>query len=137
MDLLEPDVGSPSRLRARLDHFALIEDTRAPHRVAYPLREVLLLAVCGTVVDYDDYDAIALWGGKEHLDFLRGFLPFHHGVPCGRWLTILMNRVNPALFSACFTALVRECWPNRPELIAIVIRRAQRLCSKSSVFSDL
>ncbi len=30
-----------------------------------------------------------------------------------------MNRVNPALFSAVFTAWVREAWPERPDLIAI------------------
>lgn len=125
MDLLEPDLGSPSRLRALLDHFAEIEDTREPHRVAYPLQEVLFLAVCGTIVDCDDYDAIAWWG-KEHLDFLRRFLPFHNGVPCGRWLTILMNRVNPALFSACFTAWVKDCWPDRPDLIAIDGKTSRR-----------
>ncbi len=125
MDLPEPDLGSPSRLRALLDHFALIEDTREPRRVVYPLQEVLFLAVCGTIVDCDDYDAIAWWG-REHLDFLRRFLPFHHGVPCGRWLTILMNRVNPALFSACFTAWVKQCWPDRPELIAIDGKTSRR-----------
>ena len=131
MDLPEPDLGSPSRLRALLDHFALIEDTREPHRVAYPLQEVLFLAVCGTIVDCDDYDAIAWWG-KERLDFLRRFLPFHHGVPCGRWLTILMNRVNPALFSACFTAWVRECWPDRPDLIAIDGKTSRRSHDRAS-----
>ena len=131
MDLLASALGSPSRLRALLDHFALIEDTRAPHRVAYPLREVLLLAVCGTIVDCDDYDAIAAWG-ESHLDFLRGFLPFHHGVPCGRWLTILMNRVNPALFSACFTAWVRDCWPGRPDLIAIDGKTSRRSHDRAS-----
>ena len=30
-----------------------------------------------------------------------------------------MNRINPALFSAVFTAWVRETWPDRPDLIAI------------------
>lgn len=118
MDFHLPEVGAPSRLRALLDHFALIEDPRTPHRVVYPLMELMLLAVCGTIVDCDDYDAIAVWG-EEHLPYLRKFLPFHHGVPCGRWLTLMMNRINPALFSACFTAWVRDCWPDRPDLIAI------------------
>ena len=38
------DVGSPSRLRLPLDHFSLIEDTREPHRVAFPMAELLRLA---------------------------------------------------------------------------------------------
>jgi hypothetical protein len=33
------------RLRALLDHFAVIEDPREPWRVAHPLPEVLLLVV--------------------------------------------------------------------------------------------
>lgn len=118
MDLSPPEFGERSRLRVLLDHLSLIEDGRDAHRVAYPLAELLLLAVCGTIADCDDYDAIADWGA-DHLEFLRRFLAFHHGVPTGRWLTIMMNRVNPALFSACFTDWVRACWPDRPELVAI------------------
>ena len=108
LDILASGFGEKSRLGALLDHFSRIEDKREPHRIAYPLSEVLLLVVCGTIADCDDYDAIGFWG-EEHLDFLRRFLPYHHGVPTGRWLTLLMNRINPALFSACFTDWVRAC----------------------------
>jgi predicted transposase YbfD/YdcC len=108
----------PTRLRLLLDHLSVIEDLREPHRVAYPLNEVMLLAVCGTIVGCDDYDAIADWG-DVNLAFLRGILPYHHGVPCGRWLTTLMNRIDPALFSACFTGWVRACWPELQALVAI------------------
>jgi len=118
MDLSPVDFGERSRLRLLLDRLSLIEDQRAPHRVAYPLAEILLLAVCGTIADCDDYDDISHWG-EAHLDFLRRFLPFHFGVPCGRWLTIMMNRVNPTLFSACFSDWVRDCWPEHPDLVAI------------------
>jgi hypothetical protein len=38
-----------------------------------PLREVLLLVVCGTIAYCDDYNAIADWG-ETHLDFLRQHL---------------------------------------------------------------
>jgi DDE_Tnp_1-associated len=71
-----------SRLAVLLDHFARIEDPRILH----PLCEVLLLVVCGTIADCDDYDHIAAWG-EAHLDFLRRYAPFAHGVPGGRWLT--------------------------------------------------
>ena len=117
--------GSPSRLRALLDHFSAIEDPREPWRVAHPLPEVLLLVVCGTIADCDDYEHIAAWG-ESHLDFLREVLPYHHGVPGGRWLTILMNRIDPGLFSACFTAWVRETWPGRPDFVAIDGKTSRR-----------
>lgn len=118
MDVSPSEFGERSRLRLLLDHLAVIEDVREPHRVAYPLAEIMLLAVCGTIADCDDYDAIAAWGG-QNLDFLRQLLPFYHGVPCGRWLTIMMNRIDPALFSACFSDWVRACWPGLPDLVAI------------------
>jgi DDE_Tnp_1-associated len=86
-------IGKP-RLRALLDHFAIIEDPREPWRVAHPLPDVLLLVVCGTICDCDDYEGIAAWG-KAHLPFLRRFLPYHRGGPGARWLTIVMNRIDP------------------------------------------
>ncbi len=114
-----------SRLAALLEHFAHIEDPRDVRRILHPLREVLLLAVCGTIADCDDYDTIADWGAA-HLDFLRQHLPYTHGVPGGRWLTILMNRINPALFSAAFTAWVRQTWPDRAEFVAIDGKTSRR-----------
>ena len=114
-----------SRLRALLDHFSTIEDPREAWRVAHPLPEVLLLVVCGTIADCDDYEGIAAWG-KAHLGFLQRFLPYHHGVPGARWLTLLMNRIDPALFSAAFTAWVRETWPDQGGLIAIDGKTSRR-----------
>jgi predicted transposase YbfD/YdcC len=131
MDLSPCDFGERSRLRVLLDHFSIIEDDREPHRVAYPLAELLLLAVCGTIADCDDYENIAGWGAT-HLDFLRRFLPFHHGVPSGRWLTIMMNRVSPALFSAAFSDWVRACWPDRPDLVAIDGKTSRRSHDRSA-----
>jgi predicted transposase YbfD/YdcC len=107
-----------SRLRALLDHFAIVDDPREQWRVAHPLPEVLLLVVCGTIADCDDYEGIAEWG-EAHLEFLRRFMPYHHGVPGARWLNVLMNRVDPGLFSTAFTGWVRETWPDRVELVAI------------------
>jgi predicted transposase YbfD/YdcC len=119
------------RLRALLDHFAIIEDPREPWRVAHPLPEVLLLVVCGTIADCDDYEGIAEWS-EAHLPFLRRFLPYHHGVPGARWLTILMNRIDPALFSAAFMAWVRETWPERLDLVAIDGKTSRRSHDRSA-----
>ncbi len=107
-----------SRLSVLLEHLGEIDDPREPWRVAHPLTEVLLLVVCGMICDCDDYDLIAAWG-ERHLDFLRRYLLYDHGVPGGRWLTLLMNRIDPELFSAAFSAWVRETWPERLDLVAI------------------
>ena len=113
------------RLRVLLDHFAEVADPREAWRVAHPLPEVLLLVVCGSMASCDDFDDIAAWG-EAHLDFLRRFLPFDHGVPGERWLNILMNRIDRGLFSACFTAWARELRPDVPDLVALDGKTSRR-----------
>lgn len=125
---MPPSLVSPlerSRLAILLDHLSTIEDPRDVRRIMHPLAEILLLVVCGTIADCDDYDAIADWG-DAHLDFLRRHLPFTDGVPGGRWLTILMNRIDPSLFQAAFTTWVREAWPDRPDFVAIDGKTSRR-----------
>ena len=114
MDVL----GEKSRLALLLERFGEVADRRQSWRVAYPLLEVLFLAVCGTMADCDDFENIVAWG-EAHLDFLRGFSAFHHGAPCADWLAALMNRIDGELFSACFSAWVAEAFPGRPDLVAI------------------
>ena len=113
------------RLALLLDHLAAVGDGRQSWRVMYPLREVLFLVVCGTIANNDDYEDIVEWG-EAHLDFLRRFSEFHWGIPCADWLRALMNRVDPELFSACFRAWVAECWPGRPDLVAIDGKTSRR-----------
>ncbi len=83
------------RLASLLDHFSVIEDPREQWRVAHPLPEVLLLVVGATIASCDDVDDVAAWG-EAHLDFVRRFVPFYHGVPGGRWLNIRSRRNGPA-----------------------------------------
>ena len=119
-----------SRLAALLDHLAQVEDPRDVRRILHPLPEILLLVVCGTIADCDDYEDIAAWGAA-HLDFLRRQLPYAHGVPGERWLTILMNRINPALFAAAFAGWVRESWPDKAGLVAIDGKTSRRSHDRS------
>lgn len=119
------------RLALLLEHFAAIEDVREPWRVAYPLREVLFLAVCATIANCDDYEDIVDWG-EANLKFLRGFSDYHFGIPCADWLRSLMNRIDPAVFSGAFRAWVANCWPGRPELVAIDGKTSRRSHNKKT-----
>jgi len=119
-----------SRLAALLEHFAEVEDPRDVRRITHRLDEILLLVVCGTIADCDDYEDIAAWGAA-HLGFLRRHLPYAHGVPGERWLTILMNRINPALFAAAFAGWVRESWPEKASLVAIDGKTSRRSHDRS------
>jgi predicted transposase YbfD/YdcC len=114
-----------ARLGLLLQHFSELDDDREPWRVVYPLKEMLLLVTCATIASCDDFDDIVAWG-EHHLDFLRRFAEFHHGVPCERWLRALVNRIDPILFGRCFETWVAALWPDRHEFIAIDGKTSRR-----------
>ncbi|MGH6946673.1 MAG: ISAs1 family transposase [Kiloniellales bacterium] len=112
------DVFVKNRLRLLLDHFGAVGDPREAAKVKYPLREVLFLVTCATIAGCDDYDEIADWG-DHHLDFLRRYSEYFFGTPQEDWLRVVLNRIDPALFEACFTAWAAALRPDAPTLIAL------------------
>jgi hypothetical protein len=125
MNLPFDDESPRARLALLLKHFSELEDDREPAKVMYPLHEVLFVVTCATIASCDDFDDIAEWG-EHHLDFLRRFSPFHFGIPCARWLRILLNRVAPTVFAPCFQGWIAAMWPGRHEFIAIDGKTARR-----------
>src|SRR5665647_2762266 len=125
MDTIIEDESPRARLALLLKHFSELDDDREAWRILYPIEEVLLLVTCATIASCDDFDDIVAWG-EHHLDFLRRFSDFHHGIPCARWLRDLVNRVDPALFRLCFESWVAALWPGRHEFIAIDGKTARR-----------
>src|SRR4051794_24197922 len=101
-----------------LDQFAALEDPRQVAKVLYPLPEILLLLLCGTLAGADDFVEIGLWG-DERLAFLRRFLPFRHGVPSHDTLREVVAALDPALFKACFTRRVEGLRETEPALVAV------------------
>jgi predicted transposase YbfD/YdcC len=125
IDTLMDEEVPRARLAVLLKHFSKLGDDREPWRVVYPLKEVLLLLTCATIASCDDFDDICAWG-RHHLDFLRGFCEFYHGIPCERWMRKLVNRVDPILFANCFKGWVAELWPGHHDLIAIDGKTSRR-----------
>jgi predicted transposase YbfD/YdcC len=125
MDSIFEEEVPRARLRLLLRQFSELKDDREPWRVAFPLKEVMLLVTCATIASCDDFDDIVAWG-EHHLDFLRQFSEFHFGIPCERWLRSLMNRLDPDLFGRCFASWVAELWPRRHDFIAIDGKTARR-----------
>jgi DDE_Tnp_1-associated len=125
MDTIFEGESPRARLTLVLRHFSELKDDREPWRIVYPLKEVLLLVTCATIASSDDFDDIVAWG-KHHLHFLRQFSDLHHSIPCERWLRLLVNRMDPALFGRCFKSWVAALWPGRHDLIAIDGKTARR-----------
>jgi predicted transposase YbfD/YdcC len=108
-----------------LQHFSAVEDPRQSWKVLYPLPEVLLLMLCATLAGADDLVEIEAWG-RERLDFLRRFLPFHRGVPSHDTLGDVMAALDPDLFTTCFVTWVEVLRESAPDVVAIDGKTSRR-----------
>ncbi len=118
-----------------IEQFAALEDPRQSWKVLFPLPEVLLLVLCGTLAGAEDFVEIRRWGQMHH-DFLRRLLPFAAGVPSHDTLNDVVNALDGALFAQCFTAWVeglREPAPasTAPEIVAIDGKTSRRTHDRS------
>ena len=112
-----------------IDQFSALEDPRQSWKVLFPLPEVLLLVLCGTLAGAEDFVEIRRWG-QVHQDFLRRLLPYKAGVPSHDTLKDVINAIDGALFAQCFTAWVeglRAPAPvSAPEIVAIDGKTSRR-----------
>ena len=118
-----------------IEHFAALEDPRQSWKVLFPLPEVLLLVLCGTLAGAEDFVEIRRWG-QMHAEFLRRLLPYKAGVPSHDTLNDVVNAIDGALFAECFTAWVeglREPAPSSivPEIVAIDGKTSRRTHDRS------
>lgn len=114
--------------RSLIEHFSGLEDPRQAWKVEYPLAEIMLLVLCATLAGADGFVDVRLWG-KAKLAFLRTMLPFKRGIPSHDTLNDVMNALDPALFSDCFTAWVESLRDDEPDIVALdgkTSRRAKR-----------
>lgn len=111
-----------------LEHFSALEDPRQAWKVGYPLPEILLVVLCGTMAGAENFVEIERWA-KRKLAFLRRLLAFRRGVPSHDILNDVMNALPAATFSECFTAWVDGLRETEPDIVAIdgkTSRRARR-----------
>lgn len=116
---------SPMAVASLLGHFSALDDPRQSWKVVYPLPEILLVVLCGTLAGAQNIVEIRQWAGHK-LAFLRGFLPFARGVPSHDTLCDVLNALEAATFSACFTAWVASLADAAPEIVAIDGKTSRR-----------
>ena len=113
-----------------LSHFAHLDDPRQAAKVLYPLPEILLLLLCGTIAGADDFVEITLWGA-EHLTFLRRFRPFRRGIPSHDVLCDVIAAIDPEAFKTCFQAWVEKLRAKDPAIIAVDGKTSRRSHARS------
>src|SRR3954469_6167742 len=113
---------------AFLDHFSALNDPRQAWKVVYPLPEILLLVLCGTMAGAETFVEIERWG-KGKLAFLRRRRTFARGITARDTRNDVMNAWPASVFAECFTAWVDNWREVKPDLIAMggkTSRRAKR-----------
>jgi predicted transposase YbfD/YdcC len=112
---------------AFLDYFSALHDPRQAWKVVYPLPEILLLLLCGTIAGAETFVEIERWG-EGKLEFLRR-RPLARGSPAHDTLNDGMNALPARLFAEGFTTWVDSLRETEPDLVAIdgkTSRRAKR-----------
>lgn len=103
---------------AILDYFKDVKDPRQRMKVMYPFSEILLLSLCATISNCDDFTDIVLYG-REKLPFLRTLLPFTQGIPSHDTLNDLFRNLDAASFGKAFMAWTASVSAHIPGLVNI------------------
>ena len=96
----------------------MVHVTYKAWKVIYPLPEILLIVLGGTMAGAEDFSEIERWAVRE-IDVLRRLLLFERGVPSHDTLNDVMNALPPTLFADCFTTWVEALRDDDPDIVAI------------------
>jgi len=101
-----------------LYYFDALEDPRIDRKKLYPLSEILLIVLCGSICGTQSWRDFVTFG-EEKLEYLRRFLPFNHGVPSKNTFARVLASLNPKVFKECFIEWVRSIQSLGKEVVAI------------------
>ena len=90
-----------------IEHFETLTDPRVERTKRYPLKEIILLIIAGTVSGCDGWKSLKDFG-EAKLDWLRKFLPYKDGIPVDDTLARVMRKIETKEFQACFIKWVQS-----------------------------
>lgn len=85
----------------------IVPDPRIVGMVTYPLGEILLVALVGTLCRMEDWEEIVYFA-EEQLEWLRRFLPFENGIASAKTFRTVFRALDHRAFSEAFTAWVSD-----------------------------
>ena len=89
----------------------IVPDPRVLGMVTYPLEEILLVALVGTLCRMEDWDEIVYFA-EEQQDWFRRFLAFENGIASAKTFRTVFRALDHKAFSETFTAWVFQ-WCGR------------------------
>lgn len=88
-------------------YFGHLKDPRIDRHKLYPLSEILLTVLCGSICGAESWRDFVIFG-QEKIDFLRSIYPFSHGIPCKNTFARVFAAMNPEHFKECFVEWVKS-----------------------------
>jgi predicted transposase YbfD/YdcC len=98
--------------------FEELEDPRIERKKLYPLKEILLVVLSGTICGVESWRDLVLFG-QEKLEFLREYMPFKNGIPCKNTFSRVISALDPKKFRDCFIEWTKTLPRDEKEVIAI------------------
>ena len=82
---------------AILNYFNSIPDPRVSGMIMYPLEEILLVLLCGTLCGMPDIDDIEFWA-NENLEFFQRYMSYKNRIAPAQTIRRVLASIN----SICF-----------------------------------
>ena len=90
-----------------ITHFESLPDPRVDRTKKYPLMEIILLIISGTVCGCDGWKQVKDFGERK-LPWLRRFLPYEEGIPVDDTIARVMRKLDTKAFQARFISWMRS-----------------------------
>ncbi|WP_332630914.1 ISAs1 family transposase [Citrobacter sp. ESBL3] len=101
-----------------MKHITIIPDYRQAWKVEHKLSDILLLTICAVISGAEGWEDIEDFG-HVHLDFLKLYGEFDHGIPVHDTIARVVSCVSPKKFHECFINWMKECHSVDEDVIAI------------------
>lgn len=95
-------------IESLMAHISIIPDYRQPWKIEHKLSDILPLTICAVISGAEGWEDIQDFG-ETHLDFLKQYGDFEHGIPVHDTIARVVSCINPKKFHECFINWMREC----------------------------
>ena len=90
-----------------LCYFDALEDPRIDRKKLYPLSEILLVVLCGSICGAQSWRDFVTFG-EAKVDYLKRFSPFKNGIPSKNTFARVLSILDPESFRRCFIQWVQS-----------------------------
>jgi predicted transposase YbfD/YdcC len=113
-----------------IEHFKDLPDPRMVNKCDHLLLDIVMIAICATIAEADNWDDIAAFGkGKE--TWLRQWLALPNGIPSPDTFERVFARLDASAFHECFMGWVQAVFEvTEGQVIAIDGKTGRGTCDK-------